>query len=102
MLTEEEARKKWCPYARTLEQDVAFNPVSEKWEATFAGVNRSVQDSDRHRCIASGCMAWRFEPDRWRHKRGGEEWTETRETNGYGGRGLKLPTSGYCGLAGKP
>ena len=49
-LTEEEAREKWCPFAR--EYDI------ERGIAGLAGVNRPTEIGAR--CIASQCMAWRW------------------------------------------
>lgn len=76
MLTEAEAKTKWCPFARiTLQHD-----------GTNVSWNRICTDDDKlslteHvRCIASECMAWRWEggnppaPNHYKH--------------------------GYCGLAG--
>lgn len=56
-LTEEEAKTKWCPFAR------------------FAFPNGSSANRDDHprcqehtRCIASACMAWRNEHGDWSGK----------------------------------
>lgn len=80
MLTEEDARAKWCPANRWGQDPLAmqpheFNPVP-------------------CRCIASECMAWR--------------WVGTRIAffDGDNGSGCSVQTptgkSGYCGLAGRP
>lgn len=61
-MTEEEAHTKWCPMAR---------PVLNE-QTTMASVR------DDTRCIASGCMMWRWTPIGRR-----------QQTN-----------LGYCGLAG--
>ncbi len=69
-MTEDEARELWCPFARVV------YPATDD----SAGHNR-VRDktvpSENSYCIASGCMAWRW------------EWSGN----------LRLDT-GYCGLAG--
>lgn len=49
MMTEEEAKVKWCPFARQLEG------YAEK-----CSLNRNVDDEPRTFCIASACMAWRW------------------------------------------
>lgn len=56
MLTEAEAKTKWCPYANVY---VPYN-------STGAAGNRGLSDSsavqackDQALCIASACMAWR-------------------------------------------
>ena len=50
VVTEEEAREKWCPQVR--------NWVSGGWQT---GINRNGSDIDyeRFKCIASDCMMWR-------------------------------------------
>lgn len=76
-MTEDEARKKWCPFARSgayVGSGLEFSPVSG------CAVNRdgpatSTIDASGTRCIASECMAWRWRPG----------------TN---------PPLGFCGLAG--
>jgi len=59
LLTEEDARKKWCPFARNYEATSA----GEIGGMAGAGVNRNESmpdDGPGSRCIASECMAWRF------------------------------------------
>lgn len=84
-MTEEEAKTKWCPFARDSET---------------AG-NRSQSDEpDRHAarfpCIASACMAWR----------GGETSEfKARAEAMYRRDGVRLSpknsdVTGHCGLAG--
>ena len=48
MLTEDEAKTKWCPFAR----ESAVNP-SMPW-------NGPIPTHPTLNCIASACMAWRF------------------------------------------
>lgn len=62
-MTEEEARTKWCPFARVVTEREPKNPA-------FGPYNRLalngedpddqmwMQDPEIH-CIASDCMAWR-------------------------------------------
>jgi hypothetical protein len=69
-MTEAEARTKWCPFARVfvlIDEGPAVNRAR-------AGAPPSEQADmqERTRCIASGCMAWRW----------------------------SVPSSGFCGLAG--
>ena len=71
-MTEDEARKRWCP------QTARPVPV---YATTITGSGASEFQlitglDSRNRCIASACMAWRWH------------------------RGV--PAGGYCGLAGKP
>lgn len=76
-ITEDEARKKWCPYARIL------HPGDEDTGAAI-GYNRRTDsgwdDCGDNFCIASECMAWRW------------------KLNDHG-HSMNL---GWCGLAGSP
>ena len=59
MLTEKEARKKWCPFARVV------SVVDRGTTVAAASVNREfasgIADKDCL-CIASDCMAWATYP----------------------------------------
>lgn len=69
LLTEEEAEKKWCPQARSASTD---------------GANRYGNSPDMYCfCLASACMAWRWESYRKPEDRGGDK-------------------RGYCGAFGIP
>ncbi len=81
-LSEEEAHTKWCPHVRTA---WAMNAGDES--ASLCTANRGNTDSDC-RCVASGCMAWR--------------WVETHIKSGTGDLVASGDTHGYCGLAGNP
>jgi hypothetical protein len=80
-MTEDEAKLRWCPYAR---KKMRASTVVNVGEAMSGGVYRTA--SDEHNCLGSGCMAWR--------------WAERvfKEDGSLGNE----PDSGYCGLAGKP
>ncbi|MCC2649851.1 MAG: uncharacterized protein K0R61_36 [Microvirga sp.] len=85
-MTEEEAKTKWCPFARSQTEDREAAPA----------VNRTLQghiDIGCH-CIGSRCMAWRD-----------ATFTESIYTepssSDTGVRHEKRP-GGFCGLAGKP
>jgi len=89
--TEEEAKKCWCPFAR-------YTSVRGQ------GINRWVDDGDQAsnpmpaRCIASECMAWRW------------QMVETEASKRGRGIGIYPPPArdyeqterGFCGLAGSP
>jgi len=82
VMTEEEAKQRWCPFARVVEQGSAIATHNRVQLPT----GRDVQVPVAGFCIASSCMAWRVK-------------TETRRTSG----GHPYPvTVGYCGLAGRP
>lgn len=101
MYTEAEAERKWCPHAR-----VGFNG---------AAGNRYRMDIDRVSsspfavCIGSACMAWRsLGPNaefQWAKEKPGPDWVldEPCPVMPDGRRWKrKLPSTGYCGLSGKP
>lgn len=73
--TEEEAKTKWCPYARVRSSHVQGGSF-----------NREVHTSnlDSSKCIAFRCMAWR--------------WGPPKQQGPY----VNDDKSGYCGLVGKP
>ena len=73
--TEEEAKTKWCPFARLTDGAVRGGTY-----------NRTGPAADLN-CIASACMAWR--------------WIEpAKDQNRW--QPVVLPKYGYCGLAGTP
>lgn len=86
-MTEDEAKTKWCPAARVVW------PGSD-WGSAFSG-NRSPLSDDgfngADRCIASECMAWRWD-------KGTTYTTDGKAWN----RMPSAPAEGRCGLAGKP
>ena len=77
-MTEEEAKTKWCPMARALAESSVSAAVNRTFES-------GAEDPDC-RCLASGCMAWRFD--------------ELPHLNLKGAPALEI--HGYCGLAGRP
>lgn len=79
LVTEEEARTRWCPFAR---EGYASTGGYNRWGGAFG---------DGLHCFASQCMAWRAETRRM----------PDPEKSSSGWR--KEPTGrGYCGLAGLP
>lgn len=95
MMTEDEARKKWCPNLLSL-ADI---------------------DVDIH-CVASDCMAWRWLPlmcdDAWiaAVKKAAEELGDKSPNRNKAAAHVNAnradyglptsPTHGFCGLAGRP
>jgi hypothetical protein len=117
-MTEDEAKTKWCPFARTLDwshaDQVRDQPVSASVNREIGNYdktgNETVRISGRHRCIASACMAWRTEPragPHLLHKSVRAEWesagwiTDGVE-NSAGQLTFNRSASGFCGLAGAP
>ena len=100
MLTEKEARTKWCPHARLGDEDGAtFN---RRWD-------NKVHEATV--CLASDCAMWRWryipkprssktKVEGWDYLDGDESgegvemWIEPEES-------LQARRRGYCGLAGK-
>lgn len=95
MKTEEEARKLWCPMARTYitcdDNEVTVN-------RTYAG-----KPEEGAHCIASDCMMWRWarkpNPD-WRPQNSIQ--MPPRDTRSDPPMYLDDTTRGYCGIAGRP
>lgn len=86
-MTEEEAKTKWCPFARLVvaaQLDNQGNPMVSQPQTTFNRIAVSGKDGPwtphQGRCIGSACMAWRIQSY--------DGATDTQE--------------GYCGLAGRP
>ena len=71
-MTEDEAKSKWCPMVRIHEQ-----PAEGKGPNMYAYNRPGIMG--QMTCIASECMAWRWQKE-------------------YGDG----KTEGYCGLAGTP
>ena len=94
-LTEEEAKKKWCPHVVASHTDPrrGFHP----------GQGPEEYRHGLHLCIASECMAWR-----WAHIRHFPEPANTGDlypdNQGYLARkdGNDMKRLGYCGKAGAP
>lgn len=95
LCTEEEAKERWCPFARATlfaeEPDgevtvIAGAPTFNRFaEARASGPT----NPPSCRCIGSQCMAWRWGDD----DAALNERMHGREAT---------PELGYCGLAGKP
>ena|SRR3569833_914816 len=96
IVTEDEAKTKWCPFARraVLVRDTETKQLT----GVVASGNRFVRSANNPRCIASACMAWR-----------GRQTTEfsSRAEAAFRRDGRRLSPGpgdmdGYCGLAGAP
>ena len=106
MYTEDEAREKWCPFARIIQvvpavaenkgrerglagfitSEASYNRVSMATDWDEDGLSVTRKQMTPCRCIASECMSWR-----WAKELTAEQVAKVD----YEGRG-------YCGLAGKP
>lgn len=92
IVSEEEAKSKWCPFARVVFPGAqAANRVSsfyKKLASTEGDRDHYAQQEADCRCIASRCAAWRWHE--WRMKRGPDD------------QFLSPPVQeqvGFCGLA---
>ncbi len=97
MITEAEARTKWCPFVRVREPD-HYSGFNDSTIGT--AVNRAAPKSrelvnQSLLCVASECMAWRWH----------EKYTTHAHDDGqdiYPRARDETPTHGWCGLAGSP
>jgi hypothetical protein len=90
-MTEDEAKKKWCPFTRLLTVD---KNTGEPVSGSAAGYNRMPFEFEQAVlpsavCIGSQCMAWRWE------RAGGARNAVEAALAG------KSKTDGHCGLAGE-
>lgn len=95
--TEEEAKTKWCPFARVLASETddltaahhgPYNRVYIKADG-FDTDGRTSRSPMIAQCLGSACMAWRQTDNK--------TWP-----SGPGKPERKPEPSGYCGLAGRP
>lgn len=94
MYTEEEAKTKWCPFARQLVSIETDDPLRKGPQ--FATSANRYQNNDMAACISSACMAW-CAIHQWRYH-SNEPWL----TGDDGGGAVEERTVGFCGLIGKP
>jgi hypothetical protein len=97
-VTEDEAKTKWCPFARIS------SPIYDKTR-TWGGhhpkigaetANRGAREEQWPLCIGSACMAWR-----WAGYRAADG-TWVRKTAAGEGPFIPEKADGFCGLAGAP
>lgn len=95
MMTEEEAKTKWCPFAR-VKTWTAENGGGVPDNAASANRTHQGRQITGSSCIASACMAWR-----WGNEADGEtpayRTTRVKDSPGH----FDNAPLGYCGLAGK-
>lgn len=110
MHTEDEAKAKWCAFARVWAPPDEVERQAAGWNRMDCG--SSAGDSDAYKagcdmrvtnCIASACMSWRFGPSRYIPAPDGA--MEVGMVPG-GFKAVRANGTtvkqGYCGLAGKP
>lgn len=95
MMTEADAKTKWCPFSRPVmprTEDCGFQAGNRDYDRTDGAPSGAVAIAGPlNNCIGSACMAWRWHPslsidNPGRAAAAGQTIKETR---------------GYCGLAGK-
>ncbi len=96
-MTEDEAKAKWCPFARS--RDLGCEATVNR---PFGGELKGSIADDECACLASACMAWRvLTRTEVRHRDGhvvqpGEIYLRGHATP------HQVSDGGYCGLAGAP
>lgn len=84
LVTEEEAKARWCPFARALRSG----------STGMAAANRDGEGMDaRTKCLASKCMAWRWASD------GGWRLADDRAVHSLPAPKEPSVRVGFCGLA---
>lgn len=109
-MTEEEAKTKWCPFARFVIDAQTVFPTGNRFDGQGGTSRTAVEASEQCHCIGSACMAWR-----WLPSGGNRDKIEAirahREKHGSDLRTAKEAveaswsdpkTQGFCGLAGAP
>lgn len=96
LLTEDRARGKWCPHSRQVAVVCNDAPVVAVTANRDAGNHYGVENC---RCIASECMAWRWEPaDAFEARQ--DAYHDAANIGGLNVIEEPHPR-GFCGLAGK-
>lgn len=116
LLTEEEAKQRWCPFSRIILTDM--NGIFRRGAAYPYNRGSAASLPAGSQCIASDCMAWRQSADDWEHLHvpslqhswgpsPGPGWVlaNTAPVNDPNGPGQywakRRQDRGFCGLAGR-
>ena len=91
--TEDEAKRRWCPFARVVTYDKNVNEFDVGVTVGMCASNKTSEGAIREgaHCIGSACMAW--------------QWDAKQPVGEYDASySEKHPDRrrGYCGLAGTP
>lgn len=112
LLTEDEAKERWCPFARYAV--VSKHVVSAAGNRFGDDVVPLDMNPKQSRCIGSACMAWRWQPTgegeskiegiKRRREETGASLVEAKNYVEAHPEYLKKEPSdlGFCGLAGRP
>lgn len=115
-MTEQEAKTKWCPFARFKFASTSDGPACNREGGPSIGEDTGGTNPwllSGTRCIGSACMAWRWDKRCVEHIRqatrpAGEGWAEAPTSMNLGefpeerAWQKDMPATGFCGLAGKP
>lgn len=102
MMTEEEAKTKWCPHVRV---SGAGSIDGTEWLTNRE--DDGPDDLQFMNCVGSACMAWRWarvaNPD-FKERAIQQRWPEPPDTRKphEKERFVTSETEGFCGLAGSP
>jgi hypothetical protein len=113
-MTEDEARKKWCPMSRMMfaksDNDVRWRVNAQ--DHSFNRVHYRKDGELNHEfpttCCASRCMMWRTQHEKVTVDAGvepeGDGWRQIAGVIDNLGKSQRVwaRSMGYCGLAGKP
>lgn len=104
-VTEEEAKTKWCPFARVRRHGIAGSAAFNRFVDSEAECDTAAGSN----CVGSDCMAWRIsqqEPEVYYTLRGVEvgigEVVSWEDQNLLKRCERKRAPVGFCGLAGAP
>lgn len=93
-MTEDEAKTKWCPFARVVQPAGDWAPLPAGNREVVAPATEALNKAAL--CIGAACMAWRTAG--WKFKDGRTGRLSDQDLTGYG---TWIPL-GHCGLAGAP
>lgn len=98
-MIEEEAKSKWCPFARWKFSTLSGSPASNREGGPADdGSADNVWLHKGTRCLGSACMAWRGSETAAFVRRAETEFRRSGRTLKPAGDDI----DGYCGLAGAP
>lgn len=96
-MTEDEAKTKWCPFARVLENGSLGNGNNRVQEKTGSEVRAPIASF----CLGSTCMAWRTRHQWMDNAQESPDWVSYAPYAFEPGPGQERE-DGFCGLAGAP
>lgn len=104
-MTEDEAKTKWCPFARSLvvmrekgTETILSSVTANRWTGNVA---HTPSPETQPRCLGSDCMAWRWEVNHdgtFNMMLSGPTLEVEERVPNF----VQSATEGFCGLAGAP